>query len=227
MARTHLKPEHFGEALVAALLRQIAERDTFAELHCYSTQDRQPVRMTELLARMGIGRQAAFHDNVELDPVTVGETRAGFDKLSQIDCLVEDGQHGIAVEIKLGLTRMGVADFEDRFFDDCGWSRHVPPQIKGNMIAILDGRFSQRELAGVHLSARIGNRAVPLSREWLLLLRGTIWQKWAKRSPSFNRPCHVILFEEFVPAVGGPEEFDGIVRELIGNEFAAAWGLCQ
>jgi hypothetical protein len=164
---------------------------------------------------------------VDLAPLSVGETKAGFDKLSQIDCLVEDGQRGIALEIKLGLTRMRGADFEDRFFDDCVWSRHVTPQIKGNMIAILDGRFSQREFAESQLSARIDNRPVHLSREWLLLLRNEVWLKWAKRCPSFNRPCYVLLFEDFVPSVGGPEEFDRIVRELIGNELAVAWGLCQ
>jgi hypothetical protein len=55
MARTHLKPEHFGEALVTALLRKIAEQGSVSAINCFSTQDRQPVRMTDLLNRIGVG----------------------------------------------------------------------------------------------------------------------------------------------------------------------------
>jgi hypothetical protein len=182
------------------------------------------VAFAEVLKQLRFRSRLRFHDNVPLAPIVCSQTTVNFDGLSRIDCVVEDTKQAAAIEVKLGTTRMGSSEFGSRFFSKCQWSDHVPARVKGNMIAVLDGRFIQPELGQAPLKVELEGRSLAVLQTWFLVLRRDVWRKWEKSTPTFQRPCYVLLFEDFVPAVGGATEFDEIVRLLVGSEFAGPWG---
>lgn len=223
---THLKPEHFGEPLVAALLQRIVNEAKLQEVPCYSAVDRLETTLATALTRLNFGNALQVGCNAGLSPICIDGNSYPFDGFSQIDCLLTDSEKAVAIEVKLGTTRMAGAEFRNRFLTPCKWSKHIPPRITGNMIAILDGRFENSELSKFALSTAVASGLpLPVLQSWILLLRTEVWNKWASNPPRFNRPCSVLLFEDLVPAVGGAKEFDAIITKLVGGDFANSWGL--
>ena len=228
MSDTRLRPEHFGEPMVCAVLQRIAESGRLDQVRCHSPNSRSSVSFAEAINTLGFQQPLRFHDNVPLAPILCDECTVAFDGLSRIDCILEDGKQAVALEVKLGTKLMAATKFAERFFSACDWSNHVPARVKGNMIAVLDGRFVQPQLASEPLVVELaGGDTLPVIQAWFLLLRQEVWKKWEKNTPTFQRPCQILLLEELVPAVGGPTGFDEIVRQLVGSEFAVSWGLAQ
>lgn len=228
MVQTRLRPEHFGEPLIREILHRIAEKNMLGIVPCYSLTNKQPSTLVETMQALGLLSTVRFHENVSLAPIECSEGTFKFDGFSRIDCLIEDGQRAIGIEVKLGTQRLSASDIQSRFLKDCSWSKHIPPKIKGNMIAILDGRFCQPELASVSLKAEVAaDNVVPLLKTWFLLLRRQVWRRLQVNPPSIQRTCHVLILEDLVPMIGGPIGFDEIVRHLVGDEFAISWKLHQ
>ena len=226
MPSTHLRPEHLGEPLISAILQSLADNSRLSAVPCYSPSNGQSETFAEFLARKGVTLPVKLYDNVGLAPVEHAGTSVLFDGLSRVDCLITDDARGIAIEVKLGKSRMAAGEFSNRFFTSCDWSNHVPPRIKENMIAILDGRFTQLDLVNTTLVAEVSDSiSCQIDPEWIILIRREVWNKWRSSPPQFNRPCRTIVFEELVPAVGGSVEFNCIVADLVGDEFAQAWDL--
>ena len=203
----------------------MAKEGRLNELPSYSPTDRSPMSLFDVLCNSRI-KKPLFCANVSLDPLIYNGESYTFDGLSRIDCLIYESNNGIAMEIKLGITRMTPAEFGKRFLKSSECSAHVPPRIKGNMISVLDGRFSREEFAHCPLTTQINRcQKISVAADWLLLVRKSVWERWAKQPPQFRKHCRVLVFEDFVTAVGGTQIFDDIVQQLVGGEFALAWNL--
>jgi len=229
MPDTRLRPEHVGEPMVAALLRQIYSKNKLDQLRCGQSgraQDQTLQGVIDSTCSTNCGAPISFHENAPLCPLEHDGRAYSFDALSQVDCLVVRGSAGLAIEVKLGTSRMASREFRRRFLQPCTFSRHVPPRIRGKMIAVLDGRFREEGFGDAPLcAAPAGRQPVTLARSWVLLIRREVADAWAANPPLFRRDCWILLFEDLVPAAGGQDEFDKIVSSLVGDRFAEPWGL--
>jgi hypothetical protein len=67
-----------------------------------------------------------------------------------------------------------------------------------------------------------------LTEDWLLVLRHAVWIE-LRASLKVLKHARVVIFEELARqtrhALGGDEEFDKFVFNIIGNRFAQAWQL--
>lgn len=49
-------------------------------------------------------------------------------------------------------------------------------------------------------------------------------ERWIRRGrPGLSRRCHVVPFEDLVPAYGGRDPFNALVRELLDVDYFGAW----
>jgi hypothetical protein len=227
MAATRLKLEHIGEPLAVALLTLAHEQGSTERVLCRSPQNGGDLSLGELLRRESSGCPISFKDSVPVHPVEHNAARYCLDGQSQIDCLVVYGTRGTAIEVKLGVNRMSRDTFQQRFLSPCSISKHRPPRLKGNMIALLDRRLDCLSADSIPVIADLDGNRLALSQTWLLLIRRKVWLKWGSGTncPSFGRNTFIVLLEELVESVGGPTVFDGIVSGIIGDGFARAWGL--
>ena len=223
---TILRPEHVGEPLVATLMREIEQRNGLSAITCYNPSTGVPTSLAALLAGAGLAAPLFLHHRVELERPVFRGIQFGLDGEHKLDCLITDGNTGMAIEVKLGIGRLAAETFERRFLKDCCRSNHGDVRLRGNMIALLDGRLGDLSTATALLSARIqGGEAVTIASKWLLVVRESVWSAWkAGRAPAL-RDANVVVMEELVPLVGGHARFDQIVLELIGSDFAKAWGM--
>jgi hypothetical protein len=225
-ASTRLRLDHLGEPLVAELLQEISHANGLERLQCRNVMSGEIQSVKALLASMNCNAPISFCENVPLAPISYQNEPYSFDGLSQIDVLAAGDACGLGIEVKLGTTRMSPSEFERRFLRPCVFSNHVPPRINGSMIAILDGRFPQNSLEGLPLSASLEDGTkLTLASSWVLVLRRQVFQSWGTKSPEFNRACWVLVFEDFVAAVGGAAEFDRVAHRIVGDRFAEAWCL--
>lgn len=226
MSSTHLRPEHIGEPLVSALIRQLKDDQCLDRLKCRNILDGVESHFERVLRENEVGTDFTVHDNVSLASLKYENIEYAFDGMSQVDCVVY-GNTSFGVEIKLGTTRMTATEFTRRFCSQCRFTNHVPRRVCGSMIAVLDGRFEQDDLKQVQLMAKVTEDVfVPLAKSWGLVVRRQVYSQWDKKAfPSVARPCWVIVFEDFIDAVGGADNFNKIVSRLVGDEFVTSWGL--
>lgn len=193
---------------------------------CLNIFDGMESHFKHVLNNIAVGNVFTVHDNVPLKPLGFENVEYAFDGMSQVDCVVY-GEASFGMEIKLGTKRMTVPEFTSRFCSACGYTAHKPPRIRGSMIAVLDGRFVRDELKNVPLEAEVTDGVfTSLAQSWGLVVRRQVFSKWRKSDfPNMTRNCWVIVFEDFVDAVGGTNRFNEIVLELVGDEFVEAWKL--
>ena len=223
-----LRPEHIGEPLISALFIRLKEIGRVGHLVCRNLRNGDEVSFTQVLSINNLGLDFSSHDNVSLVPIQREEDPSSyaFDGMSQVDCAIAC-ERVFPIEVKLGTTRMAAGEFGRRFLAPCCFTKHVPPRVCGNMIAVLDGRFEDQTISEVPLRVELdeGNQVL-LTLDWGLVVRREVFDHWARNSsPVMNRTCWIILFEDFVQAVGGADAFDSVVKDLVGYEFADAWGM--
>jgi hypothetical protein len=225
MPSTILRPEHVGEPLVSALLTHIEGSNSSQQLTCYPCVGGQPISLDGFFKNRGLSRPITFDHNIRINPPMFNGLAHSLDGAQKLDCFVTDGTNGLAIEVKLGAERMAKATFESRFLTDCDRSGHKDARLKGNIIAVLDGRYASLSTSSVPLAA-VGKIAmVPLATEWLLVLRRVVWRGWTTNGKPSLKHATIVVFEDLVPLVGGPSEFNQIVLNLLGKEFAQAWDL--
>jgi hypothetical protein len=88
------------------------------------------------------------------------------------------------------------------------------------MIAVLDRLLP---FANGQVFATVDERTWPLAPNWWLVLRASVWRGWAAPLPV--RFARILVFDELAALYGGREEFDDLVRQAVGKDFAGRWGL--
>lgn len=128
----------------------------------------------------------------------------------------------VAIELKLGATRLTKTRIDDEFLHDCGTS-HNESRIAGNMMAILDRRFGCIAPAD-GLSVEIGDARVPLSRDWFIVTRQSVLDKWVGDArPNFSPNTSCVTIGTLVTAFGGKPRFNDLVRELLAIDYFDEW----
>lgn len=124
------------------------------------------------------------------------------------------------MEAKLGITRMSLSEFPKRFCDPCTASRHADPRLTGSMIAVLDGLLLFGDGC---VFATVGDQRWPLAPHWWLVLRASVWKTWAAGLPV--RFARILVFDKLARLYGDFNDFDTLVHNVVGSDFAKRWRL--
>lgn len=201
---------HVGEPLVAQMLSTLAEREKLARVRCAATG-------TSLAADL-VGDAPEFIADRALLRVHGGECIYACDGAQTVDVLGVAGGAAVAIELKLGVTRMTNAAFRERFCGTCSISGHRDPRLRGSMVAVLDRLlpFAVDQIAAVD-----GQRSWPLADHWWLVVRQPVWESWGKQLPV--QSARILVFDELARLYGSTDDFDQLVRSTVGSDFAARW----
>lgn len=150
--------------------------------------------------------------------------------LSKCDAYTFDGAHRIdvgivfeeydkcmAIECKLGLTRLSVNQFESRFLVECFLS-HKNARISGKMISIYERRLPNN----LKEHDVIVNKNYKLHDEWFLVLRQDTINSWHNSTPRFDK-CIVVSFEDIVTVFGGETSFNRLVKQITDIDYYQSW----
>ena len=210
---------HIGEVLVAEILSRLQGGGALDQVRDATSG----TSLSDDLGAAGVELPACFE--ADLASVVVNAEGASFscDGAQTIDVLCV-GRNGLAVaiEAKLGETRMARGEFRKRFCVRCEKSRHLDSRLRGSMVAVLE-----RDLPfpGAELVACIDGHTWSVHQTWWLVVRRRVWQSWRKTSPVRN--ARVLLFEDLASAYGSEREFNDLVQESIGTDFARRWRIYE
>lgn len=146
-----------------------------------------------------------------------------FDGASRVDVVLWiRPELAVGLELKLGATRLTKTRIDDEFLLDCRTS-HNDQRIEGNMMAILDRRFGNIAPPD-GLPVELENSVVPLSRDWFVVTRQSILDKWiGDDRPSFSPYTSCVTVGSLVAAFGGQQPFNTLVRELLSIDYFDSW----
>lgn len=153
---------------------------------------------------------------------TCGDFR--FDGAHRIDvALASRGDPDcLAIESKLGESRMGAKTFDSRFLKQCGTS-HGGTRITGSMVSILDGNLPN-ESAGKDIKAAYEDLEFRLRKRWVLVVRQSVLNSWLNSAiPRLSERCVIISFEEIAGMFGGGDQFNNLVKEIIEADYYQLW----
>jgi len=146
-----------------------------------------------------------------------------FDGASRVDVVLWIQENlAVALELKLGETRLTKTRIDDEFLTDCR-SSHNDSRIAGNMMAILDRRFG--DLAPKPgLSVQIADTEVPLARDWFIVTRQSVLDRWIGNDrPAFSANTKCVAIGTLVDAFGGKSLFNALVAELLDFDYFDSW----
>jgi hypothetical protein len=212
-----IKLTHVGELLIEAMLRLLKERRKLDQLRCARTD-------TKFTKDLGTGAPTFLPEKALLR-VRTKETTYSCDGAQAVDILCTCNNHAVAIEAKLGDTRMTRDAFKKRFCDPCEVQERHPSLLKGSMVAVLDGDLPFRR---PQVFATTGEGTWPLSENWWLVIREHIWKdSWDKPKgrPLPVRHARILVFDERVRLYGTRAEFNQLVREVAADDYSAAWNL--
>jgi hypothetical protein len=224
-----IKLTHIGEILIAEMLNAIAQNhQRLARLRCAITGR----CLAEDINDFHLGETLDFRAEAAQVIVKDGDQEYACDGEQKVDVICTGfGSKAIAFEAKLGESRMAPAEFRKRFCVPCVKSTHSDARLSGSMIAVLQRDI---EFGGLPtLVAKIDKQEFTLLRPWWLVLRQSVIEKWvkAKNIPVIkveNKPddsARVLSFESLAQIYGSEQEFDSLVKRLVGSDFADRWGI--
>lgn len=153
-----------------------------------------------------------------------------FDGASRVDVVVRLARdRAVPFELKLGRTRLNKARINDEWLAHCRPS-HDDRRWKGNMMAILDRRFSE----SVHddlmvksvpddLMVKIEGARITLTRNWFVITRRQTLKAWQTSQPGFAEHVRFQAFEDVVDRCGGQNAFNPMIREMLDFDFYSKW----
>jgi len=205
-----LQLSHIGEPLVAAMLSMLCRRGKAQSIRCAVTG-------RHLLDDLD-ARELEFHaDRAKLQVVHDGQ-RFDCDGAQKVDVLAAGADKAIAIELKLGVTRLSTSEFSARFSQPCTMSKHSRPKINGSMIAVLE-RSTPFEMSKIF--ARIEDRQWTVAEAWWLVVRKRVFDRWEGDWPV--RTARIALFESLAEAYGDQSDFDDLVHSIVGTGFFSRW----
>ncbi|MGJ5819806.1 hypothetical protein [Paludibaculum fermentans] len=214
---------HIGEDLIEKMLCEISRQRRLAEVAC-AVSGRT---FADDVCAGGLIEPQKFSANKASVCVQTDLGDYACDGAQRIDVLCVGGEHGIAIEAKLGESLMLGDQFRKRFCAPCEASLHPNRRLRGSMIAVLERSFHDDVPKCSKIVCRVGDRTVTLGLGWWLVVRRSVLAQWMKRqdvpvSPQFAR---VVEFESLL-ALYGRDRFDALVREVVGEKgFAREWRL--
>jgi len=203
---------HLGEPLVAAMLRALASRQQLERVVCAASR----VSLAEDLP----AGELAFIPDKALLRVHSAQGIYACDGSQTVDVLAAAGERAVALELKLGLTRMTFRAFRDRFCDPCCISAHEHPSLNGSMVAVLDRLLPFDE---DRIEAFDGDISWTLTSHWWLVVRRQVWQGWRNKIPVES--ARILDFDSLASIYGRQDDFDRLVRETVGADFAQRWDI--
>jgi len=217
-----LSPHHFGEALV----RRLLELARFAELPAHDP--RNPAAAVTLGALID-----STHGPVGVEANAPLDHSAGmprFDGMHDIDCAVFFETSVLAIELKLGETRLSARDFADRFVSKAPRLTHQDARIAGSMVAVLDWNGRKAPAGQPPISLCCSSR--PVQAPWLLLVREATWQSWSAvahlcETLGTAQLAGVLTLEELARHIGvekAREAALGLARDSISSWFGSERG---
>ena len=207
-----IKLTHLGEPLIAEILSSLTKRGELARVRCAKSG-------TRLVDDLKSAVPQFLPDEAVLRIESAGRTFY-CDGAQTVDILCAGEGLAVAMEAKLGDTRMTLGAFRARFCGKCRISRHGTPKLNGSMVAVLDGYIPFTRGRTV---AAAEAKTWPLSKIWWLVVRRSVYEKWDGKLPT--RRARVLVFDDLVRLYGDRHEFDALVRRVIGGKFAANWSL--
>jgi hypothetical protein len=127
-----------------------------------------------------------------------------------------------AFELKLGTTRLSKTRVDDEWLACCT-SSHNDRRWKGNMMAILDRRFSLP--VDGDLTVELDGARHILTPTWFLVARRSTLSAWEGAGPAFSENVRRLAFEDVVDGFGGREPFNALVAEILAIDFYREWVL--
>lgn len=210
---------HLGEDLVAALLESLSQRNALSTVVCAVSG--RP--LSQDVHEVGLGDSFHFSANDANAVVQIGERSFSCDGEQKVDVLCAGSTTAIAFEAKLGLERMGTAEFGKRYCMPCEQSRHADDRISGSMVAVLERSLPFEDPC--NLVARIQSQEWQVARPWWLVLRQRIVDRWLKSGVLPVRSARILSFDALAESYGSMEEFDQLVQRVVGTGFSDRWGL--
>lgn len=146
-----------------------------------------------------------------------------FDGASRVDVVLWIRPNlAVALELKLGATRLTKTRIDDEFLRECRTS-HNGTRIAGNMMAILDRRFGKIAPAD-GLNVELGVALVSVSRHWFVVTRQSVLDRWVGDDrPDFSPSTVCVTIGSLVAAFGGKQPFNDLVRELLSIDYFDEW----
>jgi hypothetical protein len=127
----------------------------------------------------------------------------------------------VALELKLGLSRMASGEFTRRFLSGTS-SSHKNTRVKGSMISILE-RLSMDSSSESTYAERRGERIL-VDSVWVLVIRRQVLEKWRTSTPpSLSKKCQIVAFEEIVESYGDRNTFNKLVSNLVVGDYYREW----
>lgn len=210
---------HIGEDLVAAMLESLCHRNELSRVVC-------EVSGSTLADDIDGGRLGeAIHfraDDANLI-VESGKRTFSCDGEQKIDVLCAGEDRAIAFEAKLGIERMGAAQFHRRFCTPCEKSKHSDNRISGSMVAILERSLPFE--GDCNLVALTAKSQWHVGRTWWLVLRQSIVTKWRKAGSFPVTSARLVSFDALAHLYGSRQQFDELVQRVVGVDFSARWGI--
>jgi|HubBroStandDraft_6_1064221.scaffolds.fasta_scaffold328015_2 hypothetical protein len=210
---------HIGEDLVAALLESLCRRNALSRVVCEVSGR----TLTQDIEEGGLGDVVHFRADDANLIVQTKNLSFSCDGEQKIDVLCAGENRAIAFEAKLGVERMGSAEFGRRFCVECEPSKHADGRISGSMVAVLERSLPfGRDWS---LVARAGNGQWEVTRQWWLVLRQSIITRWRNAGSLPVLSARIVSFEALAHLYGSRQHFDQLVQRVIGVDFAARWGI--
>ncbi len=198
---------HIGEEVFAALVNK--QRDAFLDF-CGLTDeaDADFVKAVPELAACEV-RFEPFGGRV-------------FDGASRVDVVVRlRRDRAVPFELKLGSTRLNKARINDEWLAPCQPSSHTDRRWKGNVMAILDRRFSVP--VPDDLIVKIEGEPITLTRNWFVITRRQTPKAWETSPPGFAEHVRFRAFKDVVDRCGGQNAFNPMIPEMLDFDFYSKW----
>jgi len=215
-----IKLSHVGEVLIAEMLTQSALRRQLNQFRCAVTG----VSLADDIQNQGLDLPARFIADEASLSLRCGGNNFSCDGAQTVDVLCAgQNDRAIAFEAKLGKTRMSVPEFKKRFAVPCEISRHKDARLRGSMVAVLDRALP---ISGdLQITASVADREWTVAKPWWLVIRATTFAHWRVPEHLPIRHARVLLFDQIARTFGSRDEFDELVKRIIGSDFGSRWDL--
>lgn len=213
-----IKLSHIGEPLVAQLLESLNKRGALDRVRCARTgrslsDDIQAAELEPPVSFRAVDATLVIH---------AADISYDCDGEQKVDVLCTGGQRAIAIEVKLGESRMGRALFLKRFGLQCEQSKHAKSSLRGSMVAVLERSF---QFEASRVVAKVNSEGWEVATLWWLVVRRRILDTWLKSGIPVTDNARLLVFESLADTYGTKQDFDKLVSDTVGSSFADAWGL--
>ena len=212
---------HVGEDLIAEMLDSLAHRQELSHVKCAITGR----SLADDIREGSLGDSINFRaDDASLVVCNNGLVFA-CDGEQTVDVLCTGTERAIAIEAKLGETRMGASEFRKRFCVRCEKSKHSDLRLSGSMVAVLERSLPFEGTS--ELVAHVNGGQRTLAEPWWLVVRQVVLDQWRRTNDFPVTSARLLVFDDLaqVYTSGSRQQFDHLVKHVVGSDFVRRWRL--